>query len=334
MLFLLLIALALALTGLGVYGLVYAVNAYRRYRYIADLPTSTVRAAAVGLTEVKGRAVPAEETITSPFGETPCLLCHYVGVYSREGEDHSIPFAAGTLGVPFYLEDDTGRLLVRPQGAEISLPQHMTKLSMQCMQISDDIDYETPDAEAVERLLKRKREETLPELSNGRAEAVSAIAGNTGLKAAAHADQDEEARVADPHAAPSNGDEAGSAVEGSAVEEGDLVQYFTEARLEEGDEVYVLGTARPRAAQDGTAAAAAGDATQNATPLVIGSTPDSDGPFWASYQSIFEVALGSEEDLMEKKHQEAWQQIRQGVVMVAVGVGLGGLALLLVLSLG
>ena len=285
--------LSLMLAGMGLYGLLYAVNAYRRHCYVVDTPTSTVQAVAMGLAEVQGRAVPAEETITSPFAEQPCLLCHYVCVYPRS---EGTAFEAGTLGVPFYLEDDTGRLLVRPQGAAIRIPQHLTRLSSQ---FGAGVGDEHAPPATVQRFLKRKREGTLPELPSGRAELLEFLTDQVGMTSSA------------PTGAPAGG-----------------TPRFVEARLEPGDAAYVLGTAQSRA----SATVPAGATDRNEANLFIGAAPNSQGPFWSSYASVFEIASGSAEDLVDQSRREVRWQIGQGLLLF--GAGLGCLALVLTQGCG
>lgn len=78
----------------------------RLARQVDNLPTSTVRGAALGLAEFKGVARPAR-------GDTgDCILWHRV---LQEGDGN---VRVDSHIVPFYLEDPTGRILVDPGGAQ------------------------------------------------------------------------------------------------------------------------------------------------------------------------------------------------------------------------
>jgi len=74
----------------------------RVVRQIENLPTSKARSAAVGLAELRGVAWPV-----SPQSREPILSWDL----RRPGRD---------IVTPFYLEDETGRILVDPKGAEFS----------------------------------------------------------------------------------------------------------------------------------------------------------------------------------------------------------------------
>jgi len=78
----------------------------RLARQVDNLPTSTVRGAALGLAEFKGVARPA----SGDAGDS--ILWHRV---LQEGDGN---VRVDSHIVPFYLEDATGRILVDPTGAE------------------------------------------------------------------------------------------------------------------------------------------------------------------------------------------------------------------------
>lgn len=78
-------------------------------------PTSPVRSMAAGRVTLEGTARPADGTITQPFADDDCLLARWWIYERRKDDDHPEQWKLldeGTVGTPFYLEDDTGRALV------------------------------------------------------------------------------------------------------------------------------------------------------------------------------------------------------------------------------
>jgi len=103
--------------GLFVLGLVLLVTGYRWYRFgrlIRDTPTSNAGTLAAGRVEVEGTARPAGEHLTLPFLDQECLSVDWTleENVADTGEEW-VERASGTRIEPFYLEDDTGRVLVR-----------------------------------------------------------------------------------------------------------------------------------------------------------------------------------------------------------------------------
>ncbi len=115
----------LSVAGLpfGVYLFIRGFTVLRRKRLIQDTPTSTVRAAAMGLVEVCGKAV-GPYTLIAPLS---ACECYYYRIIARESKDAQGRKGKGKaideiLCVPFFVEDKTGRLMIDPRGAETSLP--------------------------------------------------------------------------------------------------------------------------------------------------------------------------------------------------------------------
>ena len=95
-------------------------------RLIEDTPTSRIRSAAQGYTELSGRSVPLEgEPERAPLTGRPCVWWHYriqkkTESYSRGRKKVSwSTIQAARSAKPFMLDDETGRCLVQPDGAEI-----------------------------------------------------------------------------------------------------------------------------------------------------------------------------------------------------------------------
>lgn len=91
----------------------------RRAKAIESIPTSKVRSLAVGPVEVLGRAVSWNQPLKSHFAGAECVYYQY-RVREKRGK-HWYTRANFRSPLPFYLEDDTGKVLVRPQKAELHL---------------------------------------------------------------------------------------------------------------------------------------------------------------------------------------------------------------------
>jgi len=115
----------LLLAGLvgGVFLFFYGFRSWRRMRLIQDTPTSKVRSLALGRVELHGRALGKGELI-APFTGRPCVHYRYlVEEEIRSGRRRRWRTVArgSSEAWPFSLEDDTGRVLVDPQGATVDL---------------------------------------------------------------------------------------------------------------------------------------------------------------------------------------------------------------------
>lgn len=91
-------------------------------RLIRNLPTSEANSIRLGLVEVQGKAK-WKEKLYSPISETPCVYYTYKVEQWQRTKDGSnwVLIALGESGERcFYIEDNTGRVLVDPVNAEIS----------------------------------------------------------------------------------------------------------------------------------------------------------------------------------------------------------------------
>jgi hypothetical protein len=86
---------------------------------------------AVGLVEVSGRAQPEGAPLRTPFSGLPCVFYSYaVEERRRSGkETRWETIAEGTSEEPFYVQDDTGRVLVVPFDAQLILEDNRTTRS-------------------------------------------------------------------------------------------------------------------------------------------------------------------------------------------------------------
>jgi|GEM_PF-3674025 len=89
-------------------------------KIVSDVPTSRIRSASMGMTELKGTAS-RKYNLLSPSANIPCIF-YRVKKYRKKSSAETSGWSwyeTITSGhVPFYLEDDTGRVTVYPVGAE------------------------------------------------------------------------------------------------------------------------------------------------------------------------------------------------------------------------
>jgi len=94
----------------------------QRKRLILDTPTAKVRSAAIGLVELTGLAV-GPNTITSPITQRPCFY-YRTAVWKEVGSGknrHWEQKIDERFHVPFFMKDETGMVLVDPNGAELDI---------------------------------------------------------------------------------------------------------------------------------------------------------------------------------------------------------------------
>jgi hypothetical protein len=100
----------------------YSFRFLRHTRLIEDTPTSRVRSAHQGYVELEGVAHPAERApLSAPLTGTACVWWFYE-IEKKVRRNKSTSWDTidkKTSDAPFYLEDDTGRCLVNPVGAEV-----------------------------------------------------------------------------------------------------------------------------------------------------------------------------------------------------------------------
>lgn len=98
-----------------------SLSAWRKKWTIDDTPTSTCRGVFVGRNEVVGVAQPLYEPLRSPFTQTPCVWFSWeLEQYRKSGDNHQwVTIEKRATAAPFWLADDTGRVLVRPRRADL-----------------------------------------------------------------------------------------------------------------------------------------------------------------------------------------------------------------------
>lgn len=106
----------------GVLLFVQGFRLLQRRRLILDTPFSKIRSASMGMVEVSGLAV-GPYTMIAPLTGRPCYYYRTViQEYKQQGKNKQWVVVAGEcMHLPFYVDDNTGRVLVDPRGADLDL---------------------------------------------------------------------------------------------------------------------------------------------------------------------------------------------------------------------
>jgi len=106
----------------GVYVFYRGFRLLQRKRLILNTPASKIRSASMGLVEINGLAA-GPYTLIAPITGVPCYYFHTTAwQWQQRGKNSRWEKVADeSLHVPFFLDDNTGRVLVDPQGAEMDI---------------------------------------------------------------------------------------------------------------------------------------------------------------------------------------------------------------------
>jgi hypothetical protein len=123
--------------ALSLFAVIAAYRQGKKRRQIQGLPTSKVKGVFIGFVELYGQ-LRCDAPLISFLAETPCAYFHYA-VYEHWEKTETYTDSDGktktrrssgwsqvdarTVMTPFELEDETGRIRVMPQGAEIEAPE-------------------------------------------------------------------------------------------------------------------------------------------------------------------------------------------------------------------
>lgn len=101
-------------------------NRFKHARLIEDMPTSKIRSASQGYTELVGVAVLRDTPQLAPLSNSLCLWWRYtIEKYQSSGKSsHWVTVESRSCSQPFTLQDSTGICLVDPEGADISCKHH------------------------------------------------------------------------------------------------------------------------------------------------------------------------------------------------------------------
>lgn len=106
----------------GIALFLYGFRLLQRRRLILDTPFSKIRSASLGLVEVSGLAV-GPFTVQAPITGRPCYYYRtLVWEWKQSGKNKSwVKIAGECMHVPFFVDDNTGRVLIDPRGADLDL---------------------------------------------------------------------------------------------------------------------------------------------------------------------------------------------------------------------
>ena len=93
-------------------------------RLIENIPTSKIRAIAMGLVEIFGKVIPIETNLLiSPFSNTGCVYYKFtIERWTQKDNQRNWQVVnSGKTSLPFILQDDTGSVLIDPVGAKIDI---------------------------------------------------------------------------------------------------------------------------------------------------------------------------------------------------------------------
>jgi hypothetical protein len=108
----------------GIYLFVQGFRLLQRRQLILNTPASKIRSASMGMVELNGLAV-GPYTMVAPITTRPCYCYRtFVWEWRQEGRNKRwVKVAAECMHVPFFLDDNTGKVLVDPRGADLDLHQ-------------------------------------------------------------------------------------------------------------------------------------------------------------------------------------------------------------------
>jgi hypothetical protein len=117
-----LVPVVMALIGILLF--IFGFVKYRQYRVLADTPQIPIRSVSMGLSHVAGTST-GGQPLVSPLTQVPCYYFE-VRVETRVKKDNQETWEEThreKAEVPFYVQDDTGYVLVNPERAEYNVPQ-------------------------------------------------------------------------------------------------------------------------------------------------------------------------------------------------------------------
>jgi hypothetical protein len=106
----------------GLYLFFQGFRLLQRRHLILDTPFSKIRSASMGMVELSGLAV-GPYTVLAPVTARPCYYYRtIVSEWKQSGKNKRwVKVAAECMHVPFFLDDNTGKVMVDPRGADLDL---------------------------------------------------------------------------------------------------------------------------------------------------------------------------------------------------------------------
>jgi len=108
--------------GFGIYLFYRGFRLLQRRQLILNTPISKIRSASMGMVELSGLAV-GPYTIVAPVTARACYYYRtLVWEWKQSGKNKQwVKVAAECMHVPFFLDDNTGKAMVDPRGADLDL---------------------------------------------------------------------------------------------------------------------------------------------------------------------------------------------------------------------
>jgi hypothetical protein len=106
----------------GVYLFVQGFRLLQRRHLILDTPVSKIRSASLGMVELNGLAV-GPYTLLAPVTSRPCYYHRTLAwEWKQSGKNKRwVKVAAECMHVPFFLDDNTAKVMVDPRGSDLDL---------------------------------------------------------------------------------------------------------------------------------------------------------------------------------------------------------------------
>lgn len=113
----------------GVAMFAYGLRSVWKRRLIQNTPRSKARSAAMGRIKVQGTVASFQEITVAPFSGVRCVHFTYTLEKQYERQENNgrlvrewLTIDTARWSVPFFVQDDTGKILVDPKDAEIEMP--------------------------------------------------------------------------------------------------------------------------------------------------------------------------------------------------------------------
>lgn len=107
---------------LGIYLFYRGFRLLQERRLILDTPFSKIRSASIGMVEISGLAVGPYTMVAPLTGRTCYYYRTLVWEWKQRGRSKQwVKVAGESRHVPFFVDDNTGRMLIDPRGAELDL---------------------------------------------------------------------------------------------------------------------------------------------------------------------------------------------------------------------
>lgn len=106
----------------GIYLFLNGFRLLRQRHLILNTPVSKIRSASMGMVELSGLAV-GPYTVVAPITQRTCYYYRTLAwEWKRQGRSNQwVKVAAESMHIPFFLDDNTGKVMVDPRSAELDL---------------------------------------------------------------------------------------------------------------------------------------------------------------------------------------------------------------------